>query len=91
MKNSPPFYRLTVINCIMQTNMEEFEKLARILKELRESYKYTQTYVAKQLGITHQSYQAYEWGKTVPTLENYIKLANLYDVSLDYLIGKSDS
>lgn len=70
--------------------MEELQKkLPKILKELRESCNYTQTFVALQLGITHQSYQAYEWGKTVPTLENFIKLANLYDVSLDYLIGRS--
>lgn len=35
-------------------------------------------------------YQAYEIGKAVPTLQNFIKLADLYDVSLDYLIGRKE-
>ena len=42
--------------------------------------------IFNQIGITCQSYQAYEWGVTVPTLQNFIKLARLYDVSLDDLI-----
>ena len=42
--------------------------------------------VAEQLGITPQSYHAYEAGITIPTLPNFIKLARLYDVSLDDLL-----
>lgn len=53
---------------------------------LREQYGYTMKYVADQLGIAYQSYQCYERGLTVPTLQNFIKLAKLYDVSLDDLI-----
>lgn len=66
--------------------MDELKKLPKMLKELRESFGYTQAFIADKLSIKCQSYQAYEWGKTVPTLENFIKLAKLYDVSLDYLI-----
>ena len=40
----------------------------------------------EQLGITPQSYHAYEAGITIPTLPNFIKLARLYDVSLDDLL-----
>lgn len=72
----------------MSRNMDKLKKISKILKELRESYGYTQTYVAKHLNITHQSYQAYESGKTIPTLENFVKLAELFDVTLDYLIGE---
>ena len=53
---------------------------------LRTQYGYTMKYVAQRLGIAYQSYQCYERGLTVPTLQNYIKLARLYDVSLDDLI-----
>ena len=67
-------------------NMKELYPLAKNLKALRLQYGYTQQYVANQIGITCQSYQAYEWGVTVPTLQNFIKLAKLYDVSLDELI-----
>ena len=66
--------------------MEELYNIAGNLKRLREKYHYTQQYVAKEIGITCQSYQAYEWGVNVPTLQNFIKLARLYDVSLDDLL-----
>ena len=68
---------------IIQKQLVEFSK---IIKELRLQYKYTQKYVADKLGISYQSYQAYELGIAVPTLQNFLKLALLYDVSLDYLI-----
>ena len=58
--------------------MEELYRLSKNLKALRKQFGYTQTYVAEQLGIAYQSYQAYEWGISVPTLQNFIKLAKLY-------------
>ena len=58
-----------------------------VIRELRIQYHYTQKYVASQLGISYQSYQAYELGLTLPSLQNFLKLAKLYDVSLDYLVG----
>lgn len=83
----------TVKNCIMSINMEKLIKkqlfeFSKIIKELRLQYKYTQKYVAIKLNISYQSYQAYELGITVPTLQNFLKLALLYDVSLDYLIDQ---
>ena len=66
--------------------MKELYNLAKNLKELRLQYNYTQQYCADFLGIKVSSYQAYEWGKAVPTLQNFIKLAKLYDVSLEELI-----
>ena len=70
--------------------MKEFEVLAKNLRILRKDFGYTQTDVAKAIGITYQSYQAYELGITTPNLKNFIRLAEFYDVSLDYLIGKKD-
>ncbi len=66
--------------------MNELYNLAKNLKELRKQYGYTQQYVADQLSISCQAYQAYEWGVNVPTLQNFIKLARLYDVSLEDLL-----
>ena len=66
--------------------MKELYQLSKNLKMLREQYGYTMKYIADRLGITYQSYQCYERGLTVPTLQNFIKLAKLYDVSLDDLI-----
>ena len=66
--------------------MEELYRLSKNLKALRKQFGYTQTYVAEQLGIAYQSYQAYEWGISVPTLQNFMKLAKLYDVSYEELL-----
>lgn len=67
--------------------MKELLNLSENLQELRKQYGYTQQYVAKQIGITYQSYQAYERGVAVPTLQNFIKLAKLYDVTYEELLN----
>ncbi len=66
--------------------MEELQNLKKNLRDLRKQFSYTQAFVAEQIGITCSSYQAYEWGATVPTLQNFIKLAKLYGISLDELL-----
>ena len=71
-------------------NLKEYKILTKRLIELREENNFTQQQVASKLDITYQSYQAYERGIAVPSLQNFIKLAYLYDVSLDYLIGKNE-
>lgn len=68
--------------------MEELYNLSKNLKDLRKQYGYTQAYVASQIGINCSSYQAYEWGVNVPSLQNFIKLAKLYEVSCDELLEK---
>ncbi len=70
--------------------VKSLEKLPSILYELRTQSGWTQTDVAEKLNIKYQSYQAYELGISVPSLQNFIALAELYDVSLDYLVGKKD-
>ena len=67
--------------------MKELYNLAVNLKQLRKQYGYTQGKVADALGITYQSYRAYKCGLTVPTLQNFIKLAKFYDVSYDELLN----
>lgn len=64
--------------------------VAEALKRFRKTFRLTQKDVATQLGITQQSYQVYE-GKTIPTATVLIKLADAYNVSTDYLVGRSDS
>ncbi len=51
---------------------------------------YTQREVAKFLGMTQPSYIRYENGKSEPSLENLVKLADIFDVSTDYLLGRTD-
>jgi len=59
---------------------------SKIIKDLREQNNFSQSYVAKKLGIKQSSYSKYELCKARPEYENLVKLANLYDVSVDYLL-----
>lgn len=68
--------------------MKELYEFPKIIKELRTGEELTQKQVAEKLGITYKSYQAYELGIAIPSLVNFIKLADLFNVSLDYLIGR---
>lgn len=47
-----------------------------------------QPLAASETGITQQQLSAYEKGETLPSLLSIIALANLYDVSIDYLVGR---
>lgn len=62
---------------------------AYILRELRKQNKLSQSEVAEKLGITASAYGFYEQGKTVPNAEVLNVLADLYDVSTDYLLGRT--
>lgn len=56
------------------------------LAELRKDHGYTQDYIAEYLNIVRSSVSAYELGVNDPPLSSLIKLADLYNVSLDYLL-----
>lgn len=60
------------------------------LIEQRKLNKMTQTYVAEKLGISQPSYIRYEFGSAEPSLQNLVKLADLFDVSADYLLGRTE-
>jgi len=60
------------------------------LKELRTSQNVMAKTVAESLSITYRTYQKYETGEIDPPLSKAIALADLFQVSLDYLVGRSD-
>ena len=55
------------------------------LKQLRERAGLSQYDIAPILQVTQATYANYELGKTQPTIETLIKIADYYGVSLDYL------
>ncbi len=59
-----------------------------ILKQLRKQNGFTQKDVAKELGITVSAYGNYELGQRQPTPEMLCKLADVFEVSVDYLLGR---
>lgn len=59
------------------------------LKELRETNHITQTQIANILNMPQSTYQHYENFRSVPSIDTLIKLADYYQVSLDYLVGRN--
>ena len=60
------------------------------LKHIRELANYTQSYVADCLGITQQAYANYERGVRQPDNTMLKKLADLFGVSVDYILGRTE-
>ncbi len=60
------------------------------LKELRKAEKLTQRDMAEKLNIVQPSYIRYENGTAEPSQETLIKIAEIFDVSVDYLLGRKE-
>ena len=60
------------------------------LKKLRKQAQLTQVDVAKKLGISQPAYASWEHGVKKPTQENLVKIAQVLNVSVDYLVGNSE-
>lgn len=61
-----------------------------ILKSLRKSQGLSQTELANRLGFTQQAVARWEIGKNPPDLDTLVQLADLFDVSTDYLVGRGN-
>ncbi len=63
--------------------------LERIKLE-RQIAGYTQKEMAQKLGVTEQGYQYYEYGKRKMNTEIISKIADVFDCSVDYLLGRTE-
>lgn len=61
------------------------------LKALRKKRKVQQKELAEHLGISVRGYQFYESEDNEPNIKMLIALADFYDVSIDYLVGRTDT
>ena len=66
------------------------EILSERLRALRKERGYTQLQVSVYCDVTEKAYQNYELMTREPKLEILIRIADLYGVTLDYLVGRSD-
>lgn len=60
------------------------------LRMVRVESGLSQDEVAKNLGISRDTLSKYETGELEPNVDTLVKLANMYHVSLDYLVGKTN-
>lgn len=65
--------------------------IAESLKRFRKEFGITQRETAAAAGIVTEAYQKYEYGKNIPLATVLIKLADAYNVSVDYLLGRTDT
>ncbi len=61
------------------------------LKEIRKTAKLTQNDIASVLGTTREAYGMYETGKRQISLKILCELAQYYNVSIDYLVGRVEN
>lgn len=61
------------------------------IRDLREDRDLTQDQLVKILQMHKTTYTNYEQGKREPPFEFIVKLAKLYDVSIDYIAGLADA
>ena len=57
------------------------------IRNLREDHDFTQAYVASIICVGQRTYADYELGKTRIPVESLIKLAELYNVDMNYICG----
>jgi len=65
--------------------------LHKRLKELRKELKLTQYEVSEKINIPSSTYANWEQGTRAPDYEILIKIANIFNCTVDYLLGRTDN
>ena len=60
------------------------------IKSLRKQHGYTQTELGKIVGVSQTAIISYEKETSLPPIDRLSKMADIFDVSVDYLLGKTD-
>ena len=66
-------------------------KFAAVLSALRKERKISLAALGKAVGVSNQAISLLEKGQRSPSFQVLIALADYFDVSLDYLVGRSDN
>ena len=72
----------------MYTLVSSMKILPTLLKRYRKLVGLTQKEVADELGISLQAYKHYEAGRRVPRLEIALKIADVFGITVDQLVGR---
>lgn len=71
-------------------NEINFAQFGERLRELRKASGINASAAAKHLGVSAAHYSKLETGETLPSVEFLVRISELYNVSLDYLLGISN-
>ncbi len=61
------------------------------LQQLQESKQFLKKDIANNIEISVMAYYRYEKGERIPTADILCRLADFFDVSIDYLVGRTDN
>ena len=67
------------------------KEVGKQLKALRESIGISQVKMAEAIGSTQSSVNRYENGQSTPPVELFRRYADYFDVSMDYIFGRTDN
>ena len=67
------------------------KEVAEKLRSLRESVKLSQVKMAEIVGVKQSSLNRYELNQASPTFETLTRYADYFDVSMDYIFGRTDN
>lgn len=70
--------------------MSAIKTTLELLRDLREDKDMSQREIADMLGVSQQQYSQYETGVIELPLRHFARLAELFDVSADYLLGRTE-
>ncbi|MBC3911531.1 helix-turn-helix domain-containing protein [Undibacterium umbellatum] len=74
---------------VLQVTVQDMAAFAERLKTLRESRKLTQTRLAELIGANSRAYNRWERGNFIPQLDTLMKIADVLNVTLDELTGRT--
>lgn len=60
------------------------------LQQLRKEHKVSCRQLGKEIGLSASALSHYETGINIPSMENVLKIAEYFDVSIDYLVGRTE-
>lgn len=67
-----------------------FESMLEHLSELRKKRKWSLQETADQLGIAKSTYAGYETGYREPSLQSLLQMADLFETTVDYILGRTE-
>jgi toxin-antitoxin system len=67
------------------------KEVAERLRSLRESVRLSQVKMAEIVGVKQSSLNRYELNQASPTFETLTRYADYFDVSMDYIFGRTDN
>ena len=65
-------------------------KIGEKIKELRQEINKSQYEISKEIGVARYTYANWEQERSEPSIDDLAKLANFFNCSIDYLVGRED-